>query len=231
MQPNDQCAIRNTVILFVVMIVLAGPRPKLWLSCQRAPLWLSYGVLYRAAMQIWWHKLGHRTAFETRRWNQIFFRTTCVWVTLCAAALTRALWAGSVLPLLVIGVLGLYGASHYIIAGSLQRRRLANSVLDHGLKTCKVYMNLTCHLICRRMHDQLQHHMLPLVPLHALPKLNALNIHNLPEPNTSILKAYAEMIPILPQRLRYKDHYLCLSLPMGAKPYRRDLQPTILRGV
>ncbi len=118
-------------------------------------------------MDIWWHKLGYRTAFETQQWNQIVFHTACVWVTLCVAAIARALWTDSVLPLPVIGV---------------------------------------------------------------LPKLDALTNHNLPEPNTSIWKAYAGMMPILLRRLRYKDHYLCRSLSMGAKPYRQDLKPTILRG-
>jgi fatty acid desaturase len=167
MQPNDQSAIRDTVILFVVMIVLAGPRQGLSPSSRSGPFWLSYVVLYRAAMEIWWHKLGHRTAFETQQWNQIVFHTACVWVIICAAAIARALGTGSVLPLLVIGV---------------------------------------------------------------LPKLDALTNQNLPELNTSIWKAYAEIMPVLLRRLRYKDHYLCRSLSMGAKPYRQDLQPTILRG-
>jgi fatty acid desaturase len=167
MQPNDQSAIRDTVILFIVIIVLAGPRQGLWPSWQSAPFWLSYVVLYRAAMEIWRHKLGYRTAFETQQWNQIVFHTACVWVIICAAAIARALGTGSVLPLLVIGV---------------------------------------------------------------LPKLDALTNQNLPKHNTSIWKAYAGIMPVLLRRLHYKDLYLCRSLSMGAKPYRQDLQPTILRG-
>jgi fatty acid desaturase len=167
MQPSDQPTIRDTVILFIVIIVLAGPRQGLSPSSRSGPFWLSYVVLYRAAMEIWRHKLGHRTAFETHQWNQIVFHTACLWVIICAAAIARALGTGSVLPLLVIGV---------------------------------------------------------------MPKLDALTNQNLPEPNTSIWKAYAEIMPVLLRRLRYKDHYLCRSLSMGAKPYRQDLQPTILRG-
>lgn len=45
MQPNDQSAIRNTVILSNVMIVLADPQLGLWPPWQSAPFWLSYGVL------------------------------------------------------------------------------------------------------------------------------------------------------------------------------------------
>jgi len=45
MQRSDQPAIRDAIILFGSMIVLAGIGIALWPSWSSAPFWLAYGVL------------------------------------------------------------------------------------------------------------------------------------------------------------------------------------------
>ena len=45
------------------------------------------------------------------------------------------------------------------------------------------------------MNYHVEHHMFPMVPFHALPRLHELIKDDLPPPNPSILDAYREMIP------------------------------------
>jgi fatty acid desaturase len=64
--------------------------------------------------------------------------------------------------------------------------------------------------------------MFPMVPYHALPKLNALIRADLPPANPSILHAYREVWPVLKRQLRYEDAFLRRELPPTARPYRAE---------
>ncbi|MNT78351.1 Fatty acid desaturase [compost metagenome] len=84
-------------------------------------------------------------------------------------------------------------------------------------------MNPISRFIYWNMNYHIEHHMFPMVPYHALPKLHAAIKHDLPTPNTSILQAYREMVPAFLRQLRYEDYFLQRALPPSAKPYRADL--------
>ena len=78
------------------------------------------------------------------------------------------------------------------------------------------------------MNYHVEHHMFPMVPYHALPRLHALIKHDLPAANPSIWQAYREVWPVLIRQLRFEDHYLERALPASARPYRaefHDLAP------
>ena len=77
MQRSDQPAIRDTILLFGAMILLAGLGIALWPSPWSAPAWLAYGVLYGSAMDSRWHECGHGTAFKTRWMNQLVYQVAC----------------------------------------------------------------------------------------------------------------------------------------------------------
>ena len=74
MQRSDQPAIRDAIILFGSMIVLAGIGIALWPSWSSAPFWLAYGVLYGSAMDSRWHECGHGTAFKTPWMNNVVYQ-------------------------------------------------------------------------------------------------------------------------------------------------------------
>lgn len=74
MQRSDQPAIRDTVILFGSMILLAGIGIALWPTAWSIPFWLGYGVLYGSAMDSRWHECGHGTAFRTRKYNDWLYQ-------------------------------------------------------------------------------------------------------------------------------------------------------------
>jgi fatty acid desaturase len=72
------------------------------------------------------------------------------------------------------------------------------------------------------MNYHVEHHMFPMVPYHALPRLHALIRDDLPAANKSILDGYNEMMPALIRQLRYEDYFLKRELPPTARPYKAD---------
>ena len=77
MQRADQPAIRDTALLFGLMLAFAAGGIALWPSWWAAPFWLAYGVLYGSAMDSRWHECGHGTAFKTRWMNKAVYQIAC----------------------------------------------------------------------------------------------------------------------------------------------------------
>ena len=315
MQRSDGPAIRDTILLYGLMIVFAGLGILLWPSWWSAPFWLAYGVLYGSASDSRWHECGHGTAFKTPwmnnavyeiasfmimrnsatwRWSHArhhtdtyivgrdpeiavmrppafaklilnffgvidvlnFFprivhnallgptaeertfvpqsewgkvqRVALIHVAIYAVTLALAAWMQSILPLMVIGLPRLYGAWHHIMTGLLQHGGLADNVTDHRLNSRTVYMNPVSRFIYWNMNYHVEHHMFPMVPYHALPRLHAAIKHDLPAPNRSIAAGFAEMWPALKRQLAHEDYFLKRDLPASAKPYREDFHKAAL---
>jgi len=77
MKRADQPAIRDTIILFGLMITFAGTAIALMPSWWSVPFWLAYGVLYGSAMDSRWHECGHGTAFKTRWMSKAVYQVAC----------------------------------------------------------------------------------------------------------------------------------------------------------
>ena len=155
-------------------------------------------------------------------------RVARVWVAIYAATILLAVVTGSILPLMVIGLPRLYGAWHHIMTGLLQHGGLADNVIDHRLNSRTVYMNPVSRFIYWNMNYHVEHHMFPMVPYHALPKLHELIRHDLPAPNASIAEGFREMWPALKRQLAYEDYFLRRDLPATARPYREDFHSAAL---
>jgi fatty acid desaturase len=309
MARGDSPAIRDTVLLYGLMAVLATAGIALWPSWWSAPIWLAYGVLYGSASDSRWHECGHGTAFRTPwmnnavyeiasfmimrnsatwRWSHArhhsetyivgrdpeiavmrppdllklilnffgivdayrFFptivrnavsgptaaertfvpesewgkvrRVARVHLGVYGATVALALTLGSILPLMVIGLPRLYGAWHHVMTGLLQHGGLADNVIDHRLNSRTVLMNPFSRFIYWNMNYHVEHHMFPMVPYHALPRLHELIKADLPAPNRSIAEAFREMWPALKRQLSNQDYFVKRALPASAKPYRED---------
>jgi len=309
MTRSDGPAIRDTVILYGAMIVLAGLGIALWPTWYSAPFWLAYGVLYGSASDSRWHECSHGTAFRTPWMNDAVYqiasfmimRNSATWrwsharhhsetyfvgrdpeiaimrptemarliinffgildvlkffpnlvqnafagptaaersfvpqaewpkvqrvaqihLAIYAATVALALWAHSILPLMVIGLPRLYGAWHHVMTGLLQHGGLADNVIDHRLNSRTVYMNPISRFIYWNMNYHVEHHMFPMVPYHALPRLHDIIKGDLPAPNTSIAQGFREMWPAIKRQLAQEDYFLKRDLPPTAKPYRED---------
>ncbi|MBD9625282.1 fatty acid desaturase family protein [Ensifer sp. ENS06] len=145
-----------------------------------------------------------------------------IWFAIYAATIAACVYLGSILPLMLIGLPRLYGAWHHVLTGLLQHGGLADNVTDHRLNSRTVYMNPVSRFVYWNMNYHVEHHMFPMVPYHALPKLHAMIKHDLPEPNPSMLDGYREMIPAFLRQLRNEDYFLKRELPATAKPYREE---------
>ena len=155
-------------------------------------------------------------------------RVARIWVAIYAATIALALWMGSILPLMVIGLPRLYGAWHHVMTGLLQHGGLAENVIDHRLNSRTVYMNPVSRFIYWNMNYHVEHHMFPMVPYHRLPELHEEIKHDLPPPNRSIAEGFREMWPALLRQLRYEDYFLQRELPPTARPYREDFHISAL---
>jgi fatty acid desaturase len=145
-----------------------------------------------------------------------------VWTLVYAATIALAVWMGSILPLMIVGLPRMYGAWHHVLTGLLQHIGLADNVLDHRLNSRTVYMNPISRFIYWNMNYHVEHHMFPMVPYHALPRLHELIKDDLPAPNRSIWDAYREIAPVVLRQLRYEDFFLKRALPPTARPYRPE---------
>lgn len=131
-------------------------------------------------------------------------------------------WA-SLIPPLLIGLPRIYGCWHMVMMGLLQHGGLAEDVLDHRLNSRTVYINPISAWIYWNMQYHVEHHMFPMVPYHALPKLHALIKDDLPPPNTSIADAYREMWGAVMRQRKDPGYYVRKELPPTARPYRDEL--------
>jgi fatty acid desaturase len=143
-------------------------------------------------------------------------------ILIYAATIVAAVAFGSWLPLMLIGLPRMYGCWHMVMTGLLQHGGLADNVIDYRLNTRTVYMNPVSRYLYWNMNYHIEHHMYPMVPYHALPRLHALIKHDLPAPNPSILHAYREMIGIFLRQRGDLEYYLRRPLPETARPYCDD---------
>ena len=73
MKRSDGPALRDTSILYGLMICFALVGIALWPSLWSLPFWLAYGVLYGSASDSRWHECGHGTAFRTPWMNDVVY--------------------------------------------------------------------------------------------------------------------------------------------------------------
>jgi fatty acid desaturase len=123
---------------------------------------------------------------------------------------------------MVIGLPRLYGAWHHVMTGLLQHAGLADNVIDHRLNSRTVLMNPVSRFIYWNMNYHVEHHMFPMVPYHALPRLHEVVKADLPAPNRSIAEGFREMWPALRRQLSNEDYFVKRALPATAKPYREE---------
>lgn len=157
-------------------------------------------------------EMEQHKAVVAARWH------VAIYVATIAVAITLRSW----IPLVLIGLPRLYGTWHMVTTGLLQHIGLADNVVDHRLNTRTVYMNPISRFIYWNMNYHVEHHMFPMVPYHALPRLHELIKHDLPQPNPSMWHAYREVWPVLLRQLKYEDYYLKRELPPTARPYRGE---------
>ena len=200
---------------------IAVPRPpKLW------EIALSFPGIMQAKVyfyKIGLHSLGRLSAEEatfipeTER-NKVYW-TARVHVLIYLAVIAWSVAAGSILPLMYVGLPSFYGAWLYIITGLTQHAGLAEDVLDHRLNCRTVYMNPVVRFLYWNMNFHVEHHMFPMVPYHHLPALHEEMKADTPTPYNGFWEAYREIIPALLRQVKDPSYFVERQLPPGARPF------------
>jgi len=139
---------------------------------------------------------GARDFVPESEWSGMI-RTSRIYVGLVVATLGLAVALGNPLPILFIFLPRFYGAWFHQLCVLTQHAGLAEMVRDHRLNTRTVTMNRVCRFLYVNMNYHLEHHMFPMVPFHALPRLHHAIKAQTPPPYAGFLDAYREILPTL----------------------------------
>ena len=145
-----------------------------------------------------------------------------VYVLIYASVIGLALYTRSVLPLLYVGLTNLYGSWLAAVYGLTQHAGLAENVLDHRLNCRTVYMNPVNRFLYWNMNYHTEHHMFPLVPYHALPRLHEIVRDDMPAAYPGLLAAWKEIVPAVLRQV--KDPAYCVRRRIPA-PAPRSAAP------
>lgn len=144
------------------------------------------------------------------------FRNARIYVAIYLVIFSVAIATRSVLPLLLVGFPNLFGSWLTVLYGLTQHAGLAENVLDHRLNCRTVYMNIINRYLYWNMNYHVEHHMFPLVPYHALPRLHALVKDDCPVPYPSLLNAWREIVPSLLRQIKDPAWHVKRKLPAPA---------------
>jgi fatty acid desaturase len=166
------------------------------------------------------HALGRLTPDErsfvpeTERWKVAWGAR--IGLCLFGGVAAWCISIGSVLPAMFIGLPSIYGAFMGPFFATTQHAGLAEDVLDHRLNSRTVYMNPLFRFLYWNMNYHIEHHLFPLVPYHALPRLHRLVAPHCPTPYRSCWAAYREIIPAILKQRRDPDWFVRRPVPAAA---------------
>jgi MocE subfamily Rieske [2Fe-2S] domain protein len=178
---------------------------------------VNYGVYPKYFQSILRHSLGRmsveeKTFIPETEFPKIFLRAR-IYIGIYLVVFAVAIATGSILPILLVGGCNLFGTWLMPIYGYTQHAGLAENVLDHRLNCRTVYMNPIHRFLYWNMNYHVEHHMFPLVPYHALPKLHEAVKSDMPEPYPSLWAAWKEIIPAVLKQVKDPAYHVKRKLP------------------
>jgi Na+-transporting NADH:ubiquinone oxidoreductase subunit F len=164
------------------------------------------------------HSIGRMSAEEKTYIPETEFpkiyRRARVYVAIYAIVIGVSIKTGSILPLLLVGLTNLFGSWLVVTYGLTQHAGLAENVLDHRLNCRTVYMCWIHRYLYWNMNYHVEHHMYPLVPYHALPKLHAAVKDDCATPYPSLFSAWREIVPTLLKQVKDPGYHVKRQLPL-----------------
>jgi Na+-transporting NADH:ubiquinone oxidoreductase subunit F len=151
------------------------------------------------------------------------YRRARICLAIYGAVVVAAVVSGSLLPLMYIGLPTVYGTWMMPFFTLTQHAGLREDVLDHRLNSRTVLMNPLCRFLYWNMNYHIEHHMYPLVPYHALPRLHAAVKDDLPPATPGILAALREILPALWRQRKEPDWYIPRTLPTPCQQEQASL--------
>jgi Na(+)-translocating NADH:ubiquinone oxidoreductase F subunit len=167
--------------------------------------------------KVWMHANGRidpqvATYLPETEYSKVFFKAR-IYITIYAFVIGLSIYYGSILPLMFIGLPTFLGGWLMPVYGLTQHAGLQENVLDHRLNCRTVYMNRINRYLYWNMNYHVEHHMFPLVPYHALPKLHELVKDDCPTPYKSIYDAFREIVPAILRQRKDPSYFVERVLP------------------
>ena len=132
-----------------------------------------------------------------------------IYLAIFAAVAAWCLAVGSILPAMFTVLPAFFGSwVDIILFGYTQHAGLAENVLDHRLNTRTFHLNPVGRFIYWNMNYHLEHHMFPMVPYHALPRLHARMRADSPPAYPSLWAAWREILPALLRQSRDPAYFV-----------------------
>ncbi|MGB6723190.1 MAG: fatty acid desaturase, partial [Terracidiphilus sp.] len=173
-----------------------------------------YPLYFRAVLR---HSAGRMSADEktfipAMEFHRVY-RNARICAAIYAAVIALSIYERSFLPLVLVGFTNFFGTWLMPIYGFTQHAGLAENVLDHRLNCRTVYMNPIHRFLYWNMNYHVEHHMFPLVPYHALPRLHAAVKDDCPVPYTSIFNAWREIVSTIFRQIKDPAYHVKRRLP------------------
>ena len=153
-----------------------------------------------------------RTFIPETEFRKVYWRAR-LYLGIYIAVAALAIAQRSLLPLMMVGLVNLFGTWLMVVYGFTQHAGLAENVLDHRLNCRTVYMNPVNRFCYWNMNYHVEHHMFPLVPYHALPALHALVKDDCAPPYSGLWSAWSEIIPAILKQIEDPVYHVKRVLP------------------
>ncbi len=123
----------------------------------------------------------------------------------------------SFLPMMFVATPRFYGGWLHHILALVQHGGLAENVTDHRLNSRTVHINPVFRFLYLNMNYHVEHHVFPMVPFHALPKLHEMIRDQTPPAYDGLWAVYRELVPVLiGQARKHPDRHIRRALPEAA---------------
>jgi fatty acid desaturase len=208
--------------------IIIGRDPEI--VAERPPIWkillLQLFDLYGGPVEInrfILHTFGRLDSLEKDYIPESQHRKTFwearVYMLIILSVIAVCIYFGSILPAMYVFLPSFYGGFVVLLFGMTQHLGLYEDVLDHRLNTRTIRMNPVFRFLYWNMNYHTEHHMFPMVPYHALPKLHEEMKHDCPAPRPSLGAALKEVIVALRKQKHDPAYVVVKPLPSTANPY------------
>ena len=162
-------------------------------------------------------------------WRKMFWWSRC-YLLIYAGMVVWSVSTRSWLPVLFFPLARFYGGWLHQIFSLTQHAGLAENVRDHRLNTRTVEMNPVFRFLYFNMNYHIEHHMFPMVPFHALPKLHERVQGELPRTYSGLVDAFKEIVPTLIKQSKDSSYFVLRELPPTPLPAHESSSGTVDAG-
>jgi fatty acid desaturase len=216
--------------------IIVGRDPEI--ITERPPIWrillMQIFHLYGGPIEVKRFILHTFGRLETQEQEYIpssehskVFREARVYMLIILCVIAACFYTGSILPAMFVFLPSFYGNIVVLLFGISQHLGLYEDVLDHRLNTRTIYMNPIFRFLYWNMNYHTEHHMFPMVPYHALPKLHEEMKDDCPAARPGLWAALKEVIGALRKQKNDPSYVVVKSLPSTARPYMYGIEHNI----